>query len=219
MLVALIADQTHGDVLEPETRSGRYPVGARVEDNEFVAAFAAGIRSEGELRANVRADHFDEETEVGLDQLLTIRLAQLCGEAPSKAVGKGEPAPIPNQRPIAAAAAGNSREDLLAFFNCYGRNGAVPRLSLLPMLEAAIAVGLTTVVLSTIDIVERWSITGSVPDVDEERPRPLFMDCSGTADPELRNLSEQSSFLARQQLAHVSESLMYMRLLDFLRFT
>ena len=90
-----------------------------------------------------------------------------------------------------------------------------PRLSLLPMFEAAIAVGLSTVLLSTIDIVEHWSATGSVPDVREQRPWPLFMDCSGAADPALRNFSEQSSFLARQQLERVSVALMYMRLLDF----
>ena len=138
MLVALIADQTHGAVLESESKSGRYPVGARVQDNEFVAAFATGVRVEDEVRANmrsVRSDRFDEAAEIGLDQLLTVRLAQLCGEAPSKAVGKGEPGPIPNQRPIAAAAAQFFREDILVFFNCYGRAGAVPRLSLLPMLE------------------------------------------------------------------------------------
>ena len=214
-LVALIADQTHGADLQPESTSGRYPLGARVQDNEFVAAFAAGVRVEGEVRANLRSDRFDEAAEIGLDQLLTVRLAQLCGEAPSKAVGKGEPGPIPNQRPIAAAAASLFRDDLLAFFDCYGRNGVVPRLSLLPMLEAAIAVGLTTLLLSTIDVVEQWTATGSVPNISEQRPWPLFMDCSGSADPSLRNFSEQSNFLVRQRLSQVSIALMYMRLLDF----
>ena len=170
----------------------------------------------GEWRTSVRSDRFDEAVEVALDQLLTVRLAQHCGEAPSKAVGKGEPGPIPNQRPIAGAAANRFREDLLAFFDCYGRNGAVPRLSLLPMLEAAIAVGLTTVVLSTVDMVEWWpSTTGSIPGIDEQRPWPLFMDCSGTADPELRGFSEQSKLLVRQQLSQISVALMHMRLLDF----
>jgi hypothetical protein len=214
MLVAMIADQVHGDILEAETRSGRYPVGARVQDNQFVAAFATGIL-DGEMRSDVRSDRFNESAQIGLDQLLTVRLAQLCGEAPGKAMGKGEPASIPNQRPIAAAAGAHFREDLLAFFDCYGRNGAVPRLSLLPMLEVAIAIGLSTIVLSTIDIIERWSATGSVPDVGAQRPWPLFMDCSGAADPALRDFSEQSSMLARQQLARSSAALMYMRLLDY----
>jgi hypothetical protein len=41
------------------------------------------------------------------------------------------------------------------------------------------------------------------------------MDCSGAADPALRDLSEQSSSLARQQLSRISVALMYMRLLDY----
>jgi hypothetical protein len=215
MLVALIADQPLGELLEPASKSSRYPVGARVQDNEFVAAFAAGVTVEGDFRNNLRSDRFDESAEIGLDQLLAVRLAQLCGEAPSKAVGKGQPGPIPNQRPLAVAAAGAFREDLLTFFDCYGRNGVVPRLSLLPMLEAAIAVGLTTILLSTIDVIERWSTTGSVPNATEQRPWPLFMDCSGWADPALREFSEQSSFLARQPFDQISVALMYMRLLDF----
>ena len=215
MLVALIADQTHGAVLQTGMASGRYPLGARVQDNEFVAAFAAGVRVEGEVRANLRSDRFDEAAEIGLDQLLTVRLAQLCGEAPSKAVGKGEPGPIPNQRPIAAAAASLFRDDLLAFFDCYGRNGVVPRLSLLPMLESAIAVGLTSILLSTINVVEPWFETGVIPDFSSQRPWPLFIDCSGSADLALRNFSEQSNSLVRKRLSQVSIVLMYMRLLDF----
>jgi hypothetical protein len=169
----------------------------------------------GEQRSSLTSDRFDETAQIGLDQLLTVRLAQLCGEAPGKAVGKGDPAPIPNQRPIAAAAARHFREDLLVFFDSYGRDGEIPRLSLLPMLEVAIAIGLATVVLSTIDILERWSATGSVPSVGEQRPWPLFLDCSLGAESALRDLSEQSSALARRQLERVSAVLMYMRLLDF----
>jgi hypothetical protein len=41
------------------------------------------------------------------------------------------------------------------------------------------------------------------------------MDCSASADPALRDFSEQSSFLVRQRLAQLSMALMYMRLLDF----
>lgn len=215
MLVALISEQMQGDFLEAEARTGRYPVGVRVQDNEFVAAFAPGVRTEGEWRNSVTSDRFDEAAQVGLDQLLTIRLAQLCGGAPVKASGKGEQAPIPNQRPIAVAAADRFREDLLAFFECYGRSGAVPRLSLLPMFETAMAVGLSVILLSTVDIVEHWSVSGSIPSTDEQRPWPLFMDCSVASDPTLRNFSEQSSFLARQQLDRMSVALMYMRLLDF----
>jgi hypothetical protein len=91
----------------------------------------------------------------------------------------------------------------------------MPRLTLLRMLESAIAVGLTTILLSTVDVVERWSREGRVPDPDEQRAWPLLIDCSGSADPTLRGLSEQSSDLIGQQLTRLSTVLMYMRLLEF----
>jgi hypothetical protein len=143
-IVAIIADQATGDTLEPGGKQGRYPVGTRIQDNELVRAFAKGVQVEGDVRS-VRSDRFDEATEIGLDQLLTVRLAQFCGEAPVKARGRGQASSIPNQRPIAARATMDFREDLLTFFDCYGRNGAMPRLSLLPMMESAIAVGLTNI--------------------------------------------------------------------------
>ena len=115
------------------------------------------------MRTNVRSDRFDEGVKIGLDQLLTVRLAQICGEAPGKAVGRGQPGPIPNQRPIAARAGSIFREDFLVFFDCYGRNEATPRLSLLPMLEAAIGIGVSTILLSTVEILERWLNNGDVP--------------------------------------------------------
>lgn len=214
-IVALIADQRSGDVLASEAAATRYRVGARIQDNEFIAAFALGVRVEGGRRMDLRSDEFDEAAPVGLDQLLTIRLAQLCGEAPGKASGKGEPGPIPNQRPIAARAAKAFREDLLVFFDCYGRNGVVPRLSLLPMLESALAIGLTTILLSTIGVLNSWWTDGVLPLPEQQRPWPVFVDCAGSADPALRDFSEQSIDAARQQLANVSLLLMYMRLLDF----
>jgi hypothetical protein len=213
-IVAIIANQAAGTTLEPGGKQGHYPVGARIQDNELVRAFSKGVQLEGDVRASVRSDRFDEATEIGLDQLLTVRLAQFCGEAPVKARGKGEASPIPNQRPIAARATMEFREDLLTFFDCYGRNEAMPRLSLLPMMESAIAVGLVNILLSTIQIIERWSADGAVPQLSDQRSWPLFIDCSGSADFLLRDFSEQSGLLVRQQLSRLSTSLTYMRLLD-----
>jgi hypothetical protein len=215
MLVTLIAGQESGSSLAPSIGLGRYPVGARIQDNELVSAFAPGVRVEGEMRTNVRSDSFDEAVQVGLDQLLTVRLAQMCAQAPVKAFGKGEPGPIPNQRPIASRAGSIFREDFLAFFDCYGRNDAMPRLSLLPMLESAIGIGVSVILLSTVSILERWLSDGAIPTQKEQVPWPLFMDCSGSADPALRDFSEQASELLRQRLARVAATLMYVRLLDF----
>lgn len=214
-LVAIIADQPKGESIEAGLKKGRYPVGARIQDNELVKSFSKGVEVEGEQRASIRSDRFDEAAEIGLDQLLTVRLAQMCKEAPIKARGKGEASPIPNQRPIASNATKEFRDDFLTFFDCYGRNRAVPRLSMLPMLESSIAVGLTTILLSTIRIVEHWVSAGSIPTPDKQIPWPIFIDCSGSADPQLRDFSEQSGVLVRQQLSRLSATLMYMRLLDF----
>lgn len=214
-IVALICDQRDGDVLAPERTSGRYPVGVRIEQNDLLSAFAKGVTVEGDARTNVRSDQFDETAEVGLDQLLTVRIAQLCGEAPVKAAGKGDPGPIPNQRPIATRAAAHFREDLLVFLDCYGRESAIPRLSLLPMLESSMAIGLSTIFLSTVDMVESWRNSGTVASRDQQRAWPLFFDCSGSADPALRDFSEQSHSLIRPQIARLSNGMMYMRLLDF----
>ena len=213
-IVALIADQKTGaSILAGSV--GRYPVSARVQDNEFVAAFAPGVRVEVDYRRQTNSDRFDDTTEVGLDQLLTIRLAQLCGEAPGKAFGKGDPGPIPNQQSIATRAARHFREDLLTFFDCYGKNGVVPRLSLLSMLESAMSVGLTSVFMSTISIIDHWVSHAVVPGFDTQNAWPLFIDASGSADPALRDLSEHSGDLARQQVSRVSTTLMYMRLLEW----
>jgi hypothetical protein len=212
-IVAIVANQSIGVTLEPKARGSLFPVGSRVESHDFLRTFAPGV-TEAIHRTNVTGDGFDEAAEVGLDQLLAIRLAQLCGEAPRKAVGKGEPGPIPNQWPLARRAATIFREDLLSFFKAYGTSGTVPRQALLPMLETAIGIGMTTILTSTIDIVERWSVDGHVPSMTEQRAWPLFIDASMWSDLRLRELSEHSSELLRRRLAKLPAELMYMRLLD-----
>ncbi len=211
MLVALIADQKEGSNLVP-AQSGRFPIRCRLLDNELLHLFAPGTTVEGDHQSNLSSDKFDEAAPVGLDQLATIRIAQTCGSAPLKASGKGNPAVIPNQRPIATVAARRFREDLVVFLRAYGQT--VPRLSLLPMLESALALNLTNVFLSTAGMLEVWLDRGRLPDDDAQRPWPLFADCSLSMDPELRRLSERSMDTCRKRLAHVPTTLMYLRLLD-----
>src|SRR5262249_38523137 len=156
MIVALLNDQPSGSSIEPFQSSGRYRVGSRVEDNEFVLVFAPGVRTVGALKSDLRSDRFDEVEPLGIDQLTMVRLAQACGEAPTKAMGKGDPGAIPNQRSIASKASQAFREDLLVFFDCYGRNAVTPRAPLISMLESAIAIGMTSILLSTINILDGW---------------------------------------------------------------
>jgi hypothetical protein len=101
MIVAVLADQ-QGDYVEPsqEDRRTWFAVGRRFEENVLLKAFHQGmVLREGPL-SDRTADRFREEEQVGLDQLLMIRLAQELGAAPDKLRGS-EGERISNQRPIA----------------------------------------------------------------------------------------------------------------------
>ena len=214
MVTALLSNQRDGETVEPFAERGRYRVGARVQDNDLLASLAPGTETTGPLKSDLRSDELDEAVPLPLDQLVTVRLAQGCGEAPAKAVGRNNPGPIPNQRPIAAHAAEIFRDDLMVFLDCYARGGAMPRAALLQMLESAIAIGLTTILTATVEIMNRWGTTGVLPDVAAAPKFPLFVDCSSGSDPALRATSEESGFLMRQALNRLPAVLMHARLLD-----
>jgi hypothetical protein len=214
MITALLSNQRDGETVEPFAERGRYRVGARVQDNDLLASLAPGTETTGTLKSDLRSDELDEAVPLPLDQLVTVRLAQGCGEAPAKAAGRNNPGPIPNQRPIAARAAEIFRDDLLVFLDCYARGGAMPRAALLQMLESAIAIGLTTILTATVEIMNRWGTDGVLPDVAAAPKFPLFIDCSSGSDPALRATSEESGFLMRQALNRFPAVLMHARLLD-----
>ena len=214
MVTALLSNQRDGETVEPFAERGRYRVGARVQDNDLLVSLAPGTETTGPLKSDLRSDELDEAVPLPLDQLVTIRLAQGCREAPAKAVGRNNPGPIPNQRPIAARAAELFRDDLMVFLDCYARGGAMPRAALLQMLKSAIAIGLTTILTATVEIMNRWGTTGVLPDVATEPKFPLFVDCSSGSDPALRATSEESGFLMRQALNRLPAVLMHARLLD-----
>lgn len=215
MIVALVADQSEGENVDAFRERGRYPVGSRVEDNELLRSFAPGISTTSTFKSNVRADQFDEEAPLSLDQLLLVRIAQACGEAPAKASGKGEPGPISNQRPIATHAADDFRDDLLVFLDCYAGEDLIPRTTLLAMIESGLAVGLTSIMLETVAVMIRWSDNGMIPEKDAMVPFPIMIDASGNADTSLRDISERSNMLFRQALNRLPAILMHARLLDY----
>lgn len=213
-IVAILASQPNGQYLSAELARSRYPVGARVEKNRLLTSFGVGTVTAKPHESSFTSDQFDEAQDVAIDQILEIRLAQMCGERPQKATGKNEPGPIPNQLPAASQSAAIFREDFLTFVESYG-DGKIPRLSFLPMLDAGIAIGLSSIVLSTAVVLDAWNETGRLPPPSEQAPLPIFIDCSGSAEPTLRDVSETSYDLARQRLGQVSLLLMYLRLLDF----
>ena len=218
MIVALLTDQKKGDVVDRESHGKtRFPVNSNFDENLLLDIFGSGmtIRSSD---ADLAGDQFDEEVSVGVDQLLSIRMAQHCGSAPQKlraitrhteSMGRGRPE-IPNQHPISREAVRSFSEDMRVFLSAYGHS--VPRQSLLPMLEACICLGITNVVFSASKICLAWGQDGRIPPHQEQEPWPLFVDCSGSIDNELRRLSEQSMEDCMRRVSRVPAILMRIRL-------
>lgn len=212
MIVALLVNQTDGENVEPRQGRTQYPIGCRIEENEILRLFAPGTYVEGDFRTSLTSDRFDESSSVALDQLVTIRVAQKCGSAPEKARGKGEPGVIPNQKAIATRATQVFYDDLTIFSRTYA---SIPRLSLLPMLETCIALNLANIFLSTMGMLETWVSKGCVPTAEQQKPWPIFVDCSLSTDHQLRRLAEQSWENCRRRIPFLALTLVYLRLLDY----
>lgn len=209
MIVALLAGQATGASLKPGSGNGHYQIGDDLDHNLLLSLFGSGTSIQGQ-QDNVRVDKFDEHTEVGIDQLLAIRLAQFLGEAPTKV--RGENPEIPNQLPVAIRAAKIFFDDLNVFLRSYGRN--IPRQSLLPMLESCIAIGTTNTYLSTVNIMLQWSMSGSVPIKRDQSPWGLFVDCSASIDMSLRRFSEECVDDLVQRLSRLPVYMMCLRVLE-----
>ena len=212
MIVAMLADQKGESVGQSENKKLTwFPVGKKYEENVLLGAFSQGVTREGPL-GDLAADRFKEDHTVGLDQLLMIRLAQELKTAPDKIRGK-EAGPISNQRPIAEDAAQNFSEDIRRFVRSYAE--PVPRYALVEMLESCIAIGLTTILTSTVELLLRWSDTGAVPDREEQLPAPLFVDCSNGVERSIRDAAEQSMDDYMRRMERFPVLLMVLRLLDY----
>ena len=210
MIVAMLADQ-QGDYVQQNDRTRTwFPVGRGFEDNLLLRAFNRGVTQRGELGSRT-ADHFEEQTQVGLDQLLMVRLAQQLKAAPDKARGR-QVDQISNQRPIAEKAAQHFSEDMRRFVRAYA--GSIPRHAFVELLESCMAVGLTTIFTSTIEILLAWTETGKICRRGDQEPTCLFVDCSNGVDRQLRGLAEQSMDEFMRRVERFPTILMALRLLD-----
>ena len=155
MIVAMLANQKGESVGQSENKKRTwFPVGKKYEENVLLNAFSQGVTRRGEVLNDLASDQFDEKDDsVGLDQLLMIRSAQQLGSAPGKMHGR-EAGEISNQRPIAEQAARDFSEDIRRFVRSYAES--VPRYALVEMLESCIAIGLTTIFTSTVELLLRW---------------------------------------------------------------
>lgn len=213
MIVSMLADQQGESVkLSDEKKKTWFPVGRRYDENALLKAFSQGVIRPGEVSGDLASERFDEkDASVGLDQLLMVRLAQQLGTAPDKFREK-EAGPISNQRPIAEEAARNFSEDIRRFVRSYA--APVPRYALVEMLESCIAIGLMTILTSTIELLLQWSDTGVVPHRNEQLPTALFIDCSNGVERSIRAVAEQSMDDHMRRIEHFPVILMVLRLLD-----
>ncbi len=211
MIVAMLADQK-GHYVEQNQEGGRtrFAIGRSFEENVLLKAFHQGMVHEG-LLGDRTADRFREGEEVGLDQLLMIRLAQTLGAAPDKLRGS-EGERISNQRPIAERAAKHFSEDIRRFVRSYAR--VIPRHAFVSMLESCMAVGLMTIATGVIELLFEWAGTGEIRKKSEQRSAHLFVDCSNGINGSLRGLAEQSMDDFMRRTERLPVVLMALRLLD-----
>ena len=215
MIVAMLANQKEDYVQQNQDGDCTwFAVGRGFEDNVLLRAFHQGVvrrHEKGEFSSRT-SDRFEEETPVGLDQLLMIRLAQQLGAAPDKLRGR-EGERISNQRPIAERAARDFSEDIRRFVRSYAA-GAIPRHAFVELLEACMAIGLTTIVTSVIELLFDWADTGEIQKKCDQEPAHLFVDCSNGVDRRLRGLAEQSMDDFMRRIERFPVILMALRLLD-----
>jgi hypothetical protein len=217
LITSLLSWTSVGDHIEAGNRGlGRFVVGDGFQTNPLLKLFARYMSVHGLLASNLGSDRFDESAanDLGIDELLAVRIAEACGRAPDKARGKGENERIPNRWPIAEDAAKQLRKDLMCFIDVYGPQ--MPRQAFLPMLEAGISVGLTNILLSTSRCLFEWERSGRVPtESDSVQKRwPLFVDASLGQDKALRSVSESVMAECAARYERVPVIMMQMRLLD-----
>jgi hypothetical protein len=212
MIVCLLANQQDGPKIKPGLGQGPFPVGASPEDNLLFRIFARGVVF-GENPADLCADTVDEQAQLSFEELLMIRLAQACQEAPETLrATRGAVSDIQNTWPVSHRASSAFREDLTGFLENYGTS--IPRRAITPMLESLLGLGLLSIYLESCAIAVTWDNTGEVPSLDVQRPVPIFADASNGSDSRLRDLSEQSFDEVIRMLDQAAASLMSIRILD-----
>lgn len=212
LIITLLAQQKNGKYLESNNGNGLFSVGVGFNDNKLLNLFGRCMNINGRF-SDLNSDTFVEEkaTDIGIDELLSVRMAQSCGSAPLKAQGGEQVERIFNRYPLANRAANYLREDLSIFIETYG--DVVPRQAFLQMLEAGIALGMTNLLLSTASLLAIWEVTGQVPESIKQISLPLFIDCSHGQDKVLRDLSEASTVECIRRYERLPLLMMLLRVL------
>ena len=212
MLLCLLANQSLEQKVIPASSRKPFRVGVDPQENLLLKIFGKGVKF-GNNPADLRGDSFDESARVTFEELLMIRLAQACEEAPEtlRATRAGG-ADIQNSWPISHRAAFALREDLSKFLATYGEG--IPRRSITPMLESLLGLGLLNIFLESCSIMVSWDETGKILPFAEQKAFPIFVDASNGIDSRIRDLSEQSFDEITRLHDQASNSLMSVRILD-----
>ncbi len=212
-LVSMLTEQKQGAALTTgECKDSWFRVGSDFEHNLLLQTLGHGMKFGAS--ANDMDDEFDEVANVGVDQLLTIRVAKKCAapETVRKTSQKSKGEGIPNRHPIARYAARGWNQDFRLFLQAYGES--LPRQCLLPMLESSIGLGLTNIFLSTAKMLLEWEKTGTLPQAQSPAPWPLFVDCSSGSDRNLRRVAEESLEECERLLRRIPVILMALRIIE-----
>lgn len=214
MIVAILANQEGDEVeMNQDGDTTWFAVGKGSKDNVLLAAFSPGVAHLGSTLGDLASDKFNEEdTSVGLDQLLMVRLGQQLRAAPDKMRGK-EGSSISNQRPIAENTARHFSEDIRRFIRHYAH--PAPRQVLVEMLESCIAVGMTTILTNTVEMLFSWTSDGKVPDGQQQQPASLLVDCSNGMDRPIRDHAEHAMDDFMRRVEGCPTILMVLRILDY----
>ncbi|MBF2734479.1 MAG: hypothetical protein ISN26_00010 [Betaproteobacteria bacterium AqS2] len=230
MMVSILADD-QGEFVktgrldsEEDKPENPFPVGFGYENNLLIRAFNQGvIRRENAPIDDRASDRFDEnESSIGLEQLMMIRLAQTIGKAPDPSrdkegvrstVHRVSGAKIPNQRPIAEKTSQEFSEDIRLFLRAY--SSSLPRYCLIEMLESCMAIGLVSMLTAATKTISYWAEEGRIHKKADQNPADFFVDCSLGVDRNIRDMAERSMDEQLRRMRDFPVILMALRVLDF----
>ncbi len=209
-IVSMLVNQNKGRSLHPDIQRGFYKTLSGFDDNLLLKLYGNGVYVDGDKNSK-SSDKFDEHAAVGIDELLTIRIAQFLENAPLKSANHDD---IINIHPVAK----NTSRYFFEDFNLLIRNyyDSIPRPTLTPMIESCISLGITSIFLSLADIALFWMDRGKIKEKNEQRILPLLVDCSRSSDRSLRMMSETMMEDITGTISKLPVITMIMKIIEFL---
>lgn len=212
LIAILLAHQKEGKKLTQtlNTTETRFPWASNFERNLLFQKFGNGVNM-STIAGDLGGDSFDDISQVTIDQLLTIRIAQACQHAPQTL--RGEVSEVPNAWPLASKAAKVMRKDIATFIERYAET--LPRQTFISLLETMLGFGLFQILINTAKMTSEWDTNGHLKIFNEQDSPAVFADASCGIDRELRQVAEESfSNSIMDLMARSPKSFMALRIMD-----